>query len=540
MSMTTDANLTTDAGPHWVRTAEEARDLAARLRDPARTHPVIVITVHPGASVPYIDPEDVADEVQGIVPVFVLPAAAAHGLTDGLGDRALSVFYGAGRLYPAGERWLRNPNTASRFLCSSPSQGPRAAEQLVAAALTDAHRAGLLSSPKAPDPKAPDPQAPDPKAPDRQAAVTAKVHGFSFDHQVLVRTDDGRQGVLHTGRLRVDVPAERLLQRGQRVTGTLVERGATPELVPQLPDIDVAEQVRREYPDGACVPALVREVTDEWAEVLLHPDFPVALSDEDDRLTDLVAPGDVVAVDVAWVDGNCLVVLGDERKALDALAILPGGPPWLMLDEPARINLQPVHEQPATEPDPQDDADAAQQLADARAAAELFAEQADELRADRDALRRQSTDLRAELRRARLAGRNRDLPEVFADAEQQFRWEVATTYLTNVAESERPQYPLADFALGRSFLGRLDTSSRIPRHKILQVVVDVLCGRAADLPSRDVRPWVMQGSGEQRERPDGGRAWQASLQVHSGARRLHYWQLPDGSIELDSVGTAWR
>jgi hypothetical protein len=38
-------------------------------------------------------------------------------------------------------------------------------------------------------------------------------------------------------------------------------------------------------------------------------------------------------------------------------------------------------------------------------------------------------------------------------------------------------------------------------------------------------------------REDGARAWRVSLQSNTpAARRLHYWVLPDGSIELAKVG----
>jgi hypothetical protein len=511
-----------EAGPHQVRTVDEALALAAHLRDPARTRPVVVISVHPRAAAPFIDAEDVADEVRGLVPVVVLSAHAASGFAEGLADPALSVRYGAGRLYPVGDRWLRNRNAAPLFLCSEAAQGPGAALRLVAAALTDAQRAGLLASPA--------------DLLQRHPPATVTVHGFSTDHHVLVRTEQGERGVLQTARLRVDVPAERLLRRGQRLTGALVGPGPVPQFLPALPDIDVPAQVRRSYPDGACVPALVREVAEDGAVLLLHPDFPVTLRDEGTVLTELLAPGDVVAVEVAWIDDGCSVALAEERRAFDALAILPGGPPWLVLAEPERINYRPAPEQPALQPGPVDDAEALRQLAEAEAAVALYAEQAAALQARVDELQRECRARRTDLREARLADRNRELPEVFGDAEQQFRWEVATTYLTHVPEAERAQHPLADYSLGKAFLGRLDTLPEIPRHAILQLVVDVLCERAQDQAWRAVQPCPDQRTGRQEERSDGGTAWLASLQEHRrSARRLKYWRLPDGSIELDRI-----
>lgn len=512
-----------ESGPHWVRSPQRARELAAYLLDPARSRPVVVITVHPESAGPRIDADDVAGELRGIVPVAVVAASATASLAEGLGDRAPSVSYGAARLYPSGEEWLRNRAAAPLFLCPSAAQGVRVAQQLVAAALLDAHRAGLLAPPSAP--------AQDPKR------ETAKVIGFATEHHVLVRTEERQQGVLHAARLRVDVPADRLLRRGQHLTGTLGASGKPPQFLPEPPAIDVPALVRRECPNGATVPALVREVTDHWAQVLLHPDYPVVLFDEDEDLTRLISAGEVISVEVAWIDGSCLVALAQEARTLDALAILPGGPPWLALAEPERWVPAPAPEERVVESAPQNEDEAAARLAQARAAAEVFAEAAAALQAEVDALRRQARGLRANLRAARLAERNRELPQAFADAQQQFRWEVEIAYLEHVPESQRARYPLADYAVGRAFLGRLDTMWGVPRDKLLQLVVDVLCGRAQEMPSRQVQPVPVRGSGAQQERADGARAWRATLQVHSHTeRRMKYWRLPDGRIELDSVG----
>ncbi len=46
------------------------------------------------------------------------------------------------------------------------------------------------------------------------------------------------------------------------------------------------------------------------------------------------------------------------------------------------------------------------------------------------------------------------------------------------------------------------------------------------------------GGTEQRVRADdGAKAWRVSLQINTpSARRLHFWRLPDGGVELSRVG----
>lgn len=67
---------------------------------------------------------------------------------------------------------------------------------------------------------------------------------------------------------------------------------------------------------------------------------------------------------------------------------------------------------------------------------------------------------------------------------------------------------------------------------------EVLTGLAADIPGRELhRLRTGNGGGDPyRVRADGARAFRASLQVNTpSARRLHYWQLPNGQIELSRV-----
>jgi hypothetical protein len=163
-------------------------------------------------------------------------------------------------------------------------------------------------------------------------------------------------------------------------------------------------------------------------------------------------------------------------------------------------------------------------------------------RAIRDMSRRER-DTKGQLKRARdrmqwlenqLRGSGR-----YDDAEQQFRHEIDVHWSQSHFGSDRTDWPLTSFTLGPDFLPSLEAVAGIPRSKIVEVCVAVLTGRAADLASRELHALRTDEGGDspQRERGDGAKAWRVSLQIKTpSARRLHFWRLPDNSVELSKVG----
>ena len=157
---------------------------------------------------------------------------------------------------------------------------------------------------------------------------------------------------------------------------------------------------------------------------------------------------------------------------------------------------------------------------------------------------REKQDLRKELRshrdqiahlEAQLRGTGR-----FDDAEQQLRHEVLLAWESACTGNDRDRWPLPqDYRVGGFFLSSLAALEGIGRAKIVEVCAEVLCGRAATQVGREVHPLRSGDGGDapQRIREDGAKAFRASLQVSTpSARRLHYWRLPDGRLELSKVG----
>ena len=154
-------------------------------------------------------------------------------------------------------------------------------------------------------------------------------------------------------------------------------------------------------------------------------------------------------------------------------------------------------------------------------------------------------DLKAARSRLRKAGtRSVSAPvarPVFANREQGFRHLVLTQWAIRTPPNEQPTRPLPDYAMGPKFLDSLDKLQGIKPEKVADVVFEVVTGLAAKLPSRELHRLRTGTGGDDpiRERAsDGAVAWRASLQVNTpSARRLHYWVLRGGQIELARVAT---
>lgn len=109
--------LSANGKVHRVTSAASAASLGAYLLDPARQTPVVVVSVHPSMRRPFLPVEQIAQELVGTAPVVLLPSAATYALTDALGGQRRSVFFGAGRVYPIGTRWVLDETAAPLHMC---------------------------------------------------------------------------------------------------------------------------------------------------------------------------------------------------------------------------------------------------------------------------------------------------------------------------------------------------------------------------------------------------------------------------------------
>lgn len=193
-------------------------------------------------------------------------------------------------------------------------------------------------------------------------------------------------------------------------------------------------------------------------------------------------------------------------------------------------------------------------LEEARAAAEELRVKLSAVEADRTQLlerleqernRASAAELRGRETRDRLereVGSRRELERSFDQAlggvEARFIRELEMAWEDSTSEGDRVSYPWREPVLGDGFMESLEKTEGIARGRVLEVCSHVVSGRAPEIASLEVHALRsgMGGEDPQRTRPDGSKAFRASLQTNTAAaRRLHYWQLPDGRIELARV-----
>lgn len=508
-------------GPAWsgvlpVATRQDFDRFFRRL-DAASRNPIVVLTIRDGEQEPLVPVDDLAGQIGDAAEIVALSPDATFWLTDRLGDRMLSVHSGWSRVYPPSPDWRTNPHLAPRFAPPLMRDRRRIVEQIVAAVLSAAYRGGGFSAEPAPA---------------GAVSTIAVVKGVLSPTQVLVETAEGKQAVMQTHRLALGVRAERLVRKGQRFEGRVLHPHGQlwGEFSPD-PVVDNAERRAREFAGAGIVTSgLVAGISRGSIRVLLHPDIEVQISrGEGEDLTSMAGEGDVVTVEVVPLDEGYLADFSGDEPA-PAMSLLPGGPPWLLPEDEGRMEPSAA---PAEAGETLDESPAGMS-GDAVAALEELEQTQRRL----DQAERIIRDLRRELRVTRRVS----LPKVYTDAESQLRLELWLAYLTNVGEADRGAYPWpARFRVARSFIDTADQlirSGGITRERIVLVCAEVICGWAKNIPNRNVKPWMDPSDGKPETRArDRAVAMRVRLQVGAhAARRLKYWQMPSGEIELDSVG----
>lgn len=128
----------------------------------------------------------------------------------------------------------------------------------------------------------------------------------------------------------------------------------------------------------------------------------------------------------------------------------------------------------------------------------------------------------------------------FADAEQGFRHAVVTAWARRTPAAEQAARSLPNFRISPEFLAKVQSLEGISLEKVADVTFEIVTGLARELTSREVHQMRVSEAGGApvvRRPADGATAWRAALQRNTpGARRIHYWQLSGGEIELWYVG----
>ena len=554
-------------GVFRVDSVAEAEDLARYLLDPARPQPWVVVTSAAGQPAPYVEMEALAENLRGLAELCEMPTGPVSWAFTRQMPEMCDVYGGAARVYPPGDGWTRDPYAAPLRFVYGPGDGQAAIAQLTTDAMRAVRAGGSFEAPA-----------------QRSVAVQGRVMGVTAGRG-LVRLTRGASdfGSVWTDLVAPGVDEACVLTKGLAIAGTLDLDSRRIDVSPMLV---AAGDALAGYQVGSVVLGLTRSVERALCVVELFPDFPVIIephglvvTSRQVDLRTLISEGEVVVARVLARGESpedwqlSLVDVSPDDVPLPPPSILSGGPSWLLSpveDEDTLVSM--VAEAPAVVVPP---FAAVPSSRTPPAAASLpsgggvraDAEALDSLTIERDALlqelqreretarlaRRElgalRTAVRKETRRgealqARLTraegelGRSLNDEALFSDPIRQLAFEIDLAWARRVPAEQKQDLPLAPWAVGPDFFASWAEVEGVSRSKVVDVIVEVLTGRVYDLAGLEAHQMRsgMGGDDPPRVREDGATCWRVSLQVKTpSARRLHYWLLNDGGIELSSV-----
>ncbi len=567
-----------------VTTVQRAEALAGDLVRPSRTHPIVVITQPAGTS-PFVDAEAVLRDVSGLAEVYRIGDAVASWAFSEALPPGCTVYGGASRVYPPGTDWLQRPWAFPPRFAYDHAEGQRAAREVT----SDVMRCARLprSAPATESSRLV--QGTVLGATAGRAVVRLADGSMANIWTDLLAPDIpaervASKGMQVVGQLdpttrRLDVTAS--VQRPAEALATYVEGADVLAYVRQVERQLVILQLFPDFP----VPVEPRDILVEPGTI----DLRAVITEGETVVARVLTRGDAE-------DDWHLSLTEAGPASVAAPSVLAGGPPWLEAPAAAEELLASldVDEVPAEEPVESEAEIVAMETPTPRegrlparpvgapaatgagprteatgepGADEPLEDVLQALTHERDQLARTNAQLResakrdqAQLRTMRVSvrelnhqlkntrrdleraidelGRPLDDSNLFLDAGRQLRFEVEQAWARRIPATDKAARPLAAFTVGPDFFGTWASVEGISRGKVVEVIVEVLTGLADTLPGRELHPLRTSEAGNApvRTRSDGATCWRASLQVNTpSARRLHFWRLKDGSVELSSV-----
>lgn len=568
----------------WMGSGQE---LAVHLMQPRRLHSVVVTRSARDDKAGF-DAEAIYEEIKDWAEVIVVPTGRiTYGLRDSL-PSGWEVFGTAARVYPTGSGPHGVPPGRPHVVRAGDSIDRLSTELIDEVLFLPDPRTLVASTSPRPGPgaRAADPvRTVDPPGTlslgtgSHSMLVTGVVTGFKDqEFTALIALDNGTISEIHSDDIYSRVPVGWILDTGTRVAG-VHEPGAT--------GLSIGEsllhpRLLQHYSWGQVIPCLVVEAGSESAVLVPVPGENISVSRADvssnelDDVDSLLAAGQVVAarlVNAAGLRKLVLVDVDDDEPVAEAPPLVRGGGPWLVIDrdhvpepgDPPSTNTTaglPVLATPERQREAlrsallqidalKSEAKALRQAQSGTRADELASvmEQKDRYRAEnaklRALLRTKSEALNQNQRIARKKARTTETtasPEArdkFTSAEEALRHELYLEWVQRIPANEKSMYPWnPGFAVGPKFAASFYAHGPALRGKTLKALIQLLTGRAERMAAREVHPKRTGPGGEdpQSIRADGASCWRMSVESGvAGARRVHYWKLPDGRFELHEL-----
>lgn len=557
----------------------DATELVNLLTSEHRDKPVVVISSTKQG--PRISPGDVAARVEGIADVYLLANPGISYLLEDLMPLETNVYGGAARTYPPHTDWIQKQYQAIVRLAYSDDEAVSAVDRIGADAdkMIKAHSASGTA----------------PVKPARKAPVSGTV-SMMMDFGAVVKLEDSapaRMARIDTEAFAPGIPAAQLMHVGMKVYGVLAGGILDVSAMLNTPAdaVDYAEEATiqaamvLDAKNITLFPGLdIRHRTDREPGTVIAVEINTAgradgkgwrLSTADDVAADEVSealpmfrgagpwvsmpepelipeaapePAPEFAGDAfaAWERVRLeLATLTESNQELaarnEALRCAAAEAAPLQSPVPTAVSggaeLDRAHREIAR-------LDRAHR--DMLAAAFKSGADADALAAENARLVQTNARLREDVRTERdRANRARRLSResvqdteaaLFADPEEQFRFDVLHEWAVRIPASSKKDLPLASYDLGPEFLPSVQALHGIDRSKIVAVAAEVLTGLADRSPGRAMH-LMREGSTDLVPPAGAGKLWRVSLQdATAGARRLHFWRGAGGHVTFAHVG----
>ncbi len=572
-----------------VTTESGVIELAQGLLGATRTQPWCVVSIPVGRTEPLVRVDDLADQVGDVCRIFVIETGHFSRQLDALLPARCQVYGGAARVYPVDPAWMHTPELSPLRFLHRPADADAVTARLAADGLSMANSAGLFAG-IAPFAVLARGRVKALLAGDTRALVALDGGEYATISQELTFPDIPLGWVVSEGQQvegMFDPQTKRLALNLTRPTPAgLLERYPHGTVT-----LGLVQSVLRQSAIIAIHPAVPISVNRSDVSTNPHDRVDILLDAGD------VVPVRVIR-DERGRTALRLHGIADDDEVEPALPLLPESAPWLLplrdlvpegdvephlsaeSYEPHET-LAPGHPKPGPGPHAATQLElTGEQSRGALQTAQLSLDQArarirslenalreaggehvqhllqalrlelgevksanaqlrDRLRTVQADQREQRALLRKARRRESATATAKDRPR-FATGDEWMIHEIYLAWLDRVEPEDRVHWPLPPrYGLGERFVASFEALDDTSRSKALKACADVLTGLAREVRARRAHP-LREGNGAEDadvvRSSDGARCMRVAIEQNvPSARRLHYWQRSDGTVELSRI-----
>jgi hypothetical protein len=302
-----------------IRTAEEARKLAADLLDSNRKAPWCVISTPNDDNNPVFDLDAIKDEVASVCEVIVVWGGPATRELQALLPADTHVFGGAARTYPIDFSLSKGASVGKLRYVYPPGTVGQSTARLISDVWSAANDAGLLKEAAA-----------------SAIEVTGKVAQFFGDSVAVIELTNGTLASVRQEASFPGVPLTWVFSLGQNIRGKYDVGTRIFTLSGQ--DFSSADAVSH-FGYETVTLGLIKETSRKHAVIAIHPnlDFEVTKAEitgnPHDVISEYLRVGEVWPVRIYRdPQGRTRLKMNDiddEEPIEESVSLLPGGQPWL-------------------------------------------------------------------------------------------------------------------------------------------------------------------------------------------------------------------